>query len=116
MIRVKHLLDDAETCDGQRIWIEPIGLCKDMRQWCHVDHVLSHLGPKLATWEEWERHPDAYDKFRASYRQQLRTSPYRAALQALACAGRREDFTLIHQSDDPQHNSAAALGEYLAEL
>ena len=59
---------------------------------------------------------DAYDYFRAQYHTQLRTSKYRAALLALAAASRRETFTLLHHSDDAEHNSAMALYEYLSEL
>ena len=116
MIKVKHMFDAVEESDGLRLWVEPIGLCKDLREWCHVDHVLPHLGPPLNVWKVLEEHPDAYDYFRAHYHEQLRKSKHRAALQAMASASRRETFTLLHQSDDPDHNSAAALHEFLSEL
>jgi uncharacterized protein YeaO (DUF488 family) len=116
MIKVKHLLDAVENDDGQRLWVEPIGLTKDLREWCNVDHVLPHLGPPVRVWKTLEEHPDAYDFFRATYHDQLRKSPYRAALQSLALASRQETFTLLHQSDDAEHNSAMALYEYLSEL
>jgi uncharacterized protein YeaO (DUF488 family) len=116
MIKVKHVLEALEPCDGQRIWVEPIGLTRDLRDWCKVDHVLPHLGPPMEAWKVLEEHPDAYAFFRAQYHEALRRSPYREALQQLACASRRETFTLLHQSDDPDHNSASALHEYLSEL
>jgi len=116
MIRIKHVMDAVETEDGERLWVEPIGLCKDLREWCGVNHVLPHLGPPMSAWKVLEDHPDAYEFFRAKYHEALRKSPYRAALQQLACASRHETFTLLHQSDDPEHNSAVALGEYLSEL
>ena len=116
MIKVKHVLEALEPCDGQRIWVEPIGLTRDLREWCKVDHVLPHLGPPMEAWKALEAHPDAYSYFRAQYHDSLRRSPYREALQQLACASRRETFTLLHQSDDPDHNSASALHEYLSEL
>jgi uncharacterized protein YeaO (DUF488 family) len=116
MIKVKHVLEAVEQSDGQRIWVEPIGLTKDLREWCRVDHVLPHLGPPLKAWKVLEEHPDAYDYFRACYHDSLRRSTYRTALQQLACASRNETFTLIHQSDDAEHNSAVALHEYLSEL
>jgi hypothetical protein len=34
----------------------------------------------------------------------------------MAQAGMRETFTLLHQGDDPEHNSAVALMEFLHEL
>ena len=116
MIKVKHVLEAVEQSDGQRIWVEPIGLTKDLREWCRVDHVLPHLGPPIKAWKILEEHPDAYDYFRACYHEALRRSPYKSALQQLACASRSETFTLLHQSDDGDHNSAAALHDYLTEL
>ena len=116
MIKVKHVLDDVQADDGQRLWVEPIGLCKDLREWCCVHHVLPHLGPPINVWKVLEEHPDAYEFFRAQYHDQLRRSKHRAALQALACASRSETFTLLHQSDDADHNSAAALHDFLIEL
>jgi len=32
MIKVKHVLEAVEQGDGQRIWVEPIGLTKDLRE------------------------------------------------------------------------------------
>jgi len=116
MIKVKHVLEAVEQGDGQRIWVEPIGLTKDLREWCRVDHVLPHLGPPIKAWKILEEHPDAYDYFRACYHEALRHSPYKNALQQLACASRNETFTLVHQNDDAEHNSAAALHDYLSEL
>ena len=116
MIKVKHLLEAVEESDGQRLWVEPIGLTKDLREWCRVDHVLPHLGPPMKAWKVLEDHPDAYDFFRAQYHEQLKKSPYRAALQSLAVASRAETFTLVHSSDDVEHNSAIALYEFLSEL
>jgi len=116
MIKIKHFLDPVEKDDGQRIWVEPIGLTKDLIELCSVDHVLTHLGPAMKTWNWLEQHPEGYDYFRAQYHDQLAKSPYRPALQQLAGASLRETFTLIHQSDDALHNSAMALYEFLTEL
>ena len=116
MIHVKHLLDPIDREDGERIWVEPIGLTRDLREWCAVDHVLCHLGPPCELWKQFEEHPEAWDFFRGRYLELLGKSKYKPALQALACAGMRESFTLVHQGDDPEHNTAAALREFLHEL
>lgn len=116
MIKVKHLMDPFEEDDGQRIWVEPHNLTRDLREWCHVDHVLPHLGPSMKLWKMLDEHPDSYEAFRGDYHQQLRSSPYRVALQSLAGASRRENFTLVHASEDGEHNSAMALYEYLTDL
>ena len=116
MIKIKHVLDAVEKDDGQRIWVEPIGLTKDLREWCKVAHVLTHLGPPKALWDWFDEHPDGYDYFRARYHECLSNSTYKPALQRLASAQRNETFTLLHQSDNPEHNSASALQEFLSEL
>src|SRR5436853_5227867 len=116
MIKVKSLFDAVEKSDGQRLWVEPIGLTRDLRSWCSVDHILTHLGPSMQIWKILEEHPDAFDYFRSHYHDQLRGSPYKAALHALARAALQEDFTLVHASDDAEHNVAVALQQYLEEL
>ena len=116
MIKVKHLMDAVEESDGQRLWVEPVGLCKDLREWCGVNHVLPHLGPPTKAWKILEDHPDAYEYFRAAYHEQLKKSKHLAALKALAVASRSETFTLLHQSEDAEHNSATALHEFLMDL
>ena len=116
MIKVKHFLDAVERDDGLRMWVEPVGLTKDLKEWCHVDHVMPHLGPPKDVWEWFGEHPDAYEVFRGQYHECLSVSHYRPALQRLACAGLRENFTLLHAAEDPEHNCASALREFIDEL
>ena len=116
MIKVKHLMDEVEPDDGQRLWVEAIGLARDLREWCKVDHVLSHLGPSAEVSNWFEEHPDGYDYFRARYHESLGKSPYKVALQHMAKASANENFTLLHTGDDGSHNAATALYEFLSEL
>lgn len=116
MIKIKHLMDAVEKDDGSRLWIEPFGLTKDFCEWCQVDHVLSHIGPPMHLWEWFEEHPDGYGYFRATYHDWLAKSKYKSALQELAQAAQRNTFTLVHQGEDPQHNTGTALYEFLSEL
>ena len=116
MIKVKHFLEAAEPDDGQRLWVEPIGLTKELVEWCKVDHVLSHLGPPKAVWEWFEEHPDGYDCFRGEYHEALSRGPHKEALKQMACAALRENFTLLHQGTDAQQNTGVALHEFLVEL
>ena len=116
MIKVKHLLDAVEQDDGLRMWVEPVGLTKDLREWCKVDHVLPHLGPPKDVWDWFEEHPDGYEAFRGQYHECLSKSHYKPALQRLACAGMRENFTLLHCCEDGEHNTASALREFINEL
>jgi uncharacterized protein YeaO (DUF488 family) len=116
MIKVKHLMDAVESDDGVRMWVEPVGLTTDLRQWCRVDHVLPHLGPpaELARW--FEDHPDAWDFFRAKYHEFLGRSSFRAALAQLARVARQQNITLLHHGDNPAQNTAVALQEFISEL
>jgi uncharacterized protein YeaO (DUF488 family) len=116
MIKVKHFLDTVEDDDGLRMWVEPIGLVKELVELCQVNHVVPHLGPPKAVWEWFEEHPDGYETFRGQYHECLSNSRYRPALQRLACAAMKENFTLLHGGDDPEHNSASALREFITEL
>jgi uncharacterized protein YeaO (DUF488 family) len=116
VIKIKNLFDAVENDDGNRLWVEPIGLTKDLRAWCKVDHILSHIGPPMGLWQWFEEHPDGYEYFRATYHECLSRSPYKPVLQDLSQACLRENFTLLHQEDDPAHNSATALYEFLSEL
>jgi len=116
MIKVKHFMDTVESDDGQRLWVEPINVTRDLQEMCQVHHVLTHLGPPVKLWNWYEDHPDAYDCFRGEYHEALKAGPYNEALMQLAAIAQRETFTLLHQGDDPIHNSAMALYEYLTEL
>ena len=116
MIKVKHLMDPVEGDDGQRLWVESVGLTKDLRGWCKIDHVLPHLGPSAELAEWFEEHPDGYEHFRGRYHEDLARSTYKQALRNLAKAAARENLTLVHTGDDSHHNTATALYEFLSEL
>jgi uncharacterized protein YeaO (DUF488 family) len=116
MFKIKHFLDAPEPDDGQRIWVEPIGLTNDLREMCQVGHLLSHVGPPVSLWEWFEKHPDGYDYFRGQYHDWLTRSPHREGLQGLVLLAQKENITLLHQGDDAAHNTATALYEYLSEL
>lgn len=116
MIKIKNLFDEVETDDGHRLWVEPINVTADLSEWCEIDHFLCHIGPPMELWEWFQEHPDGYEFFRAEYHDFLAGCPHLDALQQLAAAALHEDFTLLHQGDDPNHNTGTALYEFLAEL
>lgn len=115
MIKVKHVLDRIEPDDGLRMWVEPIGLTKDLQQWCRVDHVLPQLGPPKNVSEQFER-CHSYALFREGYHAFLCKSGYVPALERLAREGKRHNFTLLHASDDGEHNCATALRDFINGL
>lgn len=116
MFQIKHFLDPVEKNDGRRVWIEPFGLVNDLRQWCSVNELLPHLAPPRELWEWFEQHPDGYEFFRGRYHEWLSSSPHRQAMLQLVKRSRRETITFLHQGDDPAHNTATALHEFLGEL
>ena len=116
MFRVKHVMDPIEPEDGERLWVESVGVTKDLAEWCGVAHVASHLGPPRVLADWFEEHPDGYDFFRGCYHQQLQTSAYRETMQSMACFARRYNVTLLHAGDHPERNAATALYEFLTEL
>lgn len=116
MLRVKHFLDRVEPEDGYRLWVEAIGVTRDLRELCSIQHVLSHLGPPVALWMWYEEHEQGFEYFRSKYLKHLADGPHREALLELGSAARREHFTLLHQSDDPIHNTASVLAEFINSL
>ena len=118
MIKVKHFMDQVEPDDGARLWVEPLGLTRDLRAWCRVHAVVPQFAPprSLWAWFEAQHDPEAYDYFRGAYHEYLSNGPYGAPLQELARGAMGADITLLHQRHDPEHNTAMALYEFLSEL
>ena len=79
MITIKHFMDKVEPEDGNRIWVEPIGLTCDLKKWCHVNHTLCHVAPPRELWDWFMEHPDGYTYFRGRYHEWLNKSSYRPA-------------------------------------
>ena len=122
MLKVKHFADAVEPDDGQRLWVEPISLTRDLREWCVVHGALAHLAPPRSLWAWFERHAtcggaaDAYDYFRGMDHDHLTNGPYGEIFRAIAWRSIDANYTLIHQGEDPRHNTGTALYEFLAEL
>jgi uncharacterized protein YeaO (DUF488 family) len=116
VLKVKHLLDPVEPDDGLRLWVESIGLTQDLREWCKVDQMLPHFGPPKELWNWYDAHPQGYEYFRGRYHEALSKGPHLKAMLDLVANARHSDFTLIHQGDTPESNTAMALYEFLSEL
>jgi uncharacterized protein YeaO (DUF488 family) len=118
MIKTKHFMDPVATDDGPRIWVEPIGLCGDLRTWCAVDLVLPDVGPPPMLWEWFQEHQNegGYVMFRRAYQSYLRAGPLRPALERLAAAGISSCLTLLHQGEHRTCNTATALRDLLEEM
>lgn len=116
MFKVKHFLEAVEEDDGQRFWVEPIGLTRDLREMCRIDQVLDHVGPPKALWDWFETHPQGYEYFRGRYHAALENGPHKPVLEQIIQLAKQGNVTLCHQGDDPNQNSAAALHEFLSEM
>ncbi len=116
MIKVKHFMDAREADDGNRIWVEPVGLAHNLAEWCFVDYAMPLLGPPMKLRDWFDEHPDGYEFFRGCYHEALLNGPYVKQLRQLACAAAQENFTLLHAGDDPLHNCAMALYQLLSDL
>ena len=116
MIKIKHIMDAVEADDGMRLWVEPVGLTIDMRQWCAVHQIVRPIAPENELWEWFGEHPEGYEFFRGRYHEDLTRTHLMPALRQLAAAGIKENYTLLHQGEDPAHNTATALYEFLTEL
>jgi uncharacterized protein YeaO (DUF488 family) len=119
MLKAKHFMDAIEPDDGCRLWVEPIGLTRDLRQWCQVHGQLVRFGPPRQLWEWFEERgggADAYEFFRGAYHVYLSSTADSQTLSELARQAMRANFTLLHQGLDPQYNTATALHEFVIEL
>jgi uncharacterized protein YeaO (DUF488 family) len=116
MFKVKHFMDGVEGDDGMRLWIEPIGLTRDLREMCRVGYVIPGFGPPRDLWLWFDAHPDGYEYFRGKYHEHLDRSDLRPLMLELAAKATVQNVTLLHQGSDPELNTAMALYEYLSEL
>ena len=118
MIKVKHFMAPAEPEDGPRIWVETIGLTRDLRACCDVDLLLTQLGPRPNLWEWYLEHPGPYRYrwFKDAYHKHLLRGEHQEPLRELAAAGARQDLTLLHQCECADLNTATALRDLLMEL
>jgi uncharacterized protein YeaO (DUF488 family) len=113
MIRVKNVFERVEPADGLRVWVEPVGLARNLAEWCKVDFLLPEVAPPRALWEWFEEHPTHYGMFRQRYHDYLEDSMLGPVLDQLAYSGRECNVTLLHQGGDPVRNTAVALLEFL---
>ena len=118
MIQVKHFMDACAREDGPRLWVEPIGLTRDLLEWCEVDLLLREFAPPRILWEWFDERPGLgrYQVFRRGYRAYLLQGPHRTSLADMAHLALEGDLTLLHQGKDGTYNTATALREVMEEL
>ncbi len=116
MFRLKNATEQAEAVDGTRILVEPIRSKTTSNPTLHIDISLQALAPSPALRNKLKPNPDslAWDEFQHQYRVELARNT--RATQAVLNAARRGNVTLVYTSEDPQHNSATVLKEYLERV
>lgn len=116
MLQIKSLFDKPEPQDGLRLWVGPIGLTKDLAQWCNVDRWLKEGSPTAVLGQWFEEHPQGWDYFRGMHHEELNRNGYVRELRSLSLRSSKENVTLLYGETNPEQNSAVSLYEYLVEL
>lgn len=110
-IRIKRAYEAPSKEDGKRYLVErlwPRGIKKEnllLEDW--LKEVAP--SPKLRTW--FSHDPKKWEEFRRRYFQELDEHP--EIWKVLLDAGKKGTVTLIYGSREEEHNSAAALRDYL---
>jgi uncharacterized protein YeaO (DUF488 family) len=119
MFAIKHIMDPVSAAEGPRVWVEPVGLTRDLREWCRVEVLATELAPPAMLWEWYDASPGArrYELFRAAYRTWLLSRVHPDNLLALAgLTTKGRPITLLHQCADGSRNTASALRDVIEEV
>lgn len=119
MFRLKNAAEQPEAVDGTRILVEPIRsktTHKADNSALNIDISLQALAPSPALRDKLKPNPDnlTWDEFQHQYRVELARNT--RATQTVLNAARHGNVTLVYTSEDPQHNSATVLKEYLERV
>lgn len=117
MFRLKNAAEQPEAVDGTRILVEPIrSKTTNPSPTLSIDISLQALAPSPALRNKLNPNPDSltWDEFQHQYRVELARNT--RATQTVLNAARRGTVTLVYTSEDPQHNSATVLKEYLERI
>jgi uncharacterized protein YeaO (DUF488 family) len=111
MIQVKRVYEPPSARDGARFLVErlwPRGMKKEELR---LDEWLKEAAPsdKLRRW--FGHVPERWEEFRRRYFLELDEKP--ESWEPIRKAARRGTVTLLYSARDTEHNSAAALKEYL---
>jgi uncharacterized protein YeaO (DUF488 family) len=114
MFRIKRAYEPPGPEDGFRVLVDrlwPRGLSKEAAA---IDEWQKEVAPS-AELRKWFGHePKRWARFKARYREELRTPERSAGLERLRTLGREQSVvTLVFAARDETHNHAAALLEVL---
>jgi uncharacterized protein YeaO (DUF488 family) len=114
MLRTKRVYERPDSDDGYRVLVDrswPRGLTKEK---ANVDEWLREAGPSddLRRW--FHNNPEKWEEFKASYIGELRTKG--TLLNKIATRSDKARVTLLYSYNDPVHNQAVVLKEFLDEM
>ena len=113
MVNVRRVYEPPSRKDGTRILVErlwPRGLSKERAA---IDLWMKEVAPsaELRTW--FGHDPSKWDEFRKRYWAELERNPEAVAL--LKQQIKKTTVTFVYAARDAEHNSAAALKQFLAQ-
>jgi uncharacterized protein YeaO (DUF488 family) len=110
-IQIKRAYEPASRNDGQRFLVErlwPRGIRKEDLE---LDDWLKDVAPSTELRRWFGHQPERWAEFQRRYRAELDAHP--EAWRPLLAASRKGTVTLVYGARDTEHNSAAALRDYL---
>lgn len=110
-ITIKRIYDDPAVNDGYRVLIDrlwPRGVSRDVAA---LDAWMKDLAPstELRRWFDHDR--ARFAAFTAAYREELDAAG--AAIETVFTAAADQPITLLYAANDPVHNHAVVLRDYL---
>lgn len=111
MIYCKRVYDPVSPEDGYRVLIDrlwPRGIKKIDLQYDEWNKAVAPSN-ELRKW--FHQHPDQFDKFVASYYQELNNNTQ--AWETLLQQSQQGNLTLLYSAKDREHNQANVLKSYL---
>lgn len=113
-VKIKRVYESPSSNDGYRILVDrlwPRGVSKEDAR---LDDWLKSVAPsdELRQWFHEDR--SRWEEFRNRYLAELKA--HRDELRPVAEKAQEEWVTLVYSSDDPEHNNAVVLKQYLRML
>ena len=116
MIQIKRVYAKPAENDGLRVLVDriwPRGISKVRAR---LDQWEKEWAPSTGLRKWFAHDPKKWSVFRSRYLSELRASPEREALRAMARHAKRSRITLVYSASDEQHNQAVVLKELLESL
>jgi uncharacterized protein YeaO (DUF488 family) len=112
MIKIKRVYDAVDQEDGIRFLVDrlwPRGIAKESLK---ADFWLKNVAPSTELRQWFAHDPAKWGEFRRKYFAELKASP--RWWKPIIEAEREGAVTLLYSANDPAHNNAVALREFLS--